>query len=270
MSSLQSIVGSVAGRLKGDLSYRVDGSLSDRQLLTVLWHRGWQTARGLPLRLFSRGVHGAVFRGRRVIVEHANQLSSGPGLILEDDAVIHALSRDGIQLGRNVTVGRGAMLVCTGVIAELGAGIRIGDRSAVGAGSFLGGQGGIAIGSDVIMGPAVRIFSENHNHGALDRPIRAQGQTRAAVAIGDDCWIGAGVTILAGVVIGGGSVVAAGAVVSRSIPPYAVAAGVPARVVRSRLPDEARAPMTAPTETARAAVLPPVPPRAEHAPRADR
>jgi acetyltransferase-like isoleucine patch superfamily enzyme len=200
----------------------------------VLWHRGRQVLRGLPLRAHARDVRGLVFRGRRVVVEHGYQLRAGAGLILEDGVHVGALSRDGISLGSNVTVGRGAVLACTGVLAELGVGITIGDRSAVGAGSFLGGQGGIVIGADVLLGPGVRIFSENHAHDALDRPIRAQGQRRAPVTIADDCWFGAGATILAGVTIGTGCVIAAGAVVTRDVPRYSIVAGVPARVIRSR------------------------------------
>lgn len=238
MSLLGPLVRSLVARIKGDPSYRIAADLGDRQLATVLWHRGRQYLRGVPLRLRARGVTGAVFRGRRAIVEHAYAFSSGPGLILEDGVWVNALSKRGISLGRNVTIARGATLTCTGVIAELGAGIVIGDRSAVGAGSFLGGQGGIHVGCDLIMGPAVRIFSENHNHGDVDLPIRAQGQTREPVTIEDDCWIGAGATILAGVTVGRGSVVAAGAVVTHTIPAYSVAGGVPARVLRSRRPEE--------------------------------
>ena len=54
------------------------------------------------------------------------------------------------------------------------------------------------------------------------------------VIIGDDVWIGDRVMILPGVEIGRGAVLAAGAVVTRDVPPYAVAAGVPARVIRDR------------------------------------
>jgi acetyltransferase-like isoleucine patch superfamily enzyme len=239
MSILASVAESLAARVKGDPSYRIALGLSDRQLVTVLWHRARQYMRGLPLRLRARRVRGAVFRGRRVVVEHAYALSSGAGLILEDGVLVHALSSQGVSLGRNVTVARGATLTCTGVIAELGTGISIGDRSAVGAGSFLGGQGGVRVGSDVIMGPAVRIFSENHNFDDVGVPIRAQGQSRAPVRIEDDCWIGAGVTILAGVTIGRGCVIAAGAVVTRDVPPFSVAGGVPAGILRSRLQEEA-------------------------------
>lgn len=242
MSILASLAESLASRIKGDPSYRIAPGLSERQLVTVLWHRGRQYVRGLPLRLRARGVRGAVFRGRRVVVEHAYALSSGPGLILDDGVLVHALSAQGISLGRNVTIARNSTLTCTGVIAELGTGIAIGDRSAVGAGSFLGGQGGIRVGNDVIMGPAVRIFSENHNFDDVDVPIRAQGQSRAPVTIEDDCWIGAGVTVLAGVTIGRGCVITAGAVVTRDVSAFSVAGGVPVKLLRSRLPGEASPP----------------------------
>jgi acetyltransferase-like isoleucine patch superfamily enzyme len=252
MSILASLAESLAARIKGDPSYRIAPELTDRQLATVLWHRGRQYLRGLPLRLRARGVRGTVLRGRRVVVEHAYALSSGPGLILEDGVLLHALSAQGVLLGRNVTIARGATLTCTGVIAELGIGIVIGDRSAVGAGSFLGGQGGIRVGNDVIMGPAVRIFSEDHTFDDVDVPIRTQGQSRAPVVIEDDCWIGAGVTILAGVTIGRGCVVAAGAVVTRDVPARSVAGGVPAQVLRSRLPEEPsllKSPVAPPAES---------------------
>ncbi|HEX3865282.1 MAG TPA: acyltransferase, partial [Gemmatimonadaceae bacterium] len=234
---LNAIIEGIIGRIKGDRGYRIAGDYTQRQLVTVLWHRGWQVIRGLPLRA-RPDVRGVVLRGRRVVVEHARQLAAGPGLVLEDGAHVNALSRDGIILGRNVTIARGASLVCTGVLSRIGIGIRLGDRSAIGAGSFLGGQGGIVIGDDVIMGPGVRIFSENHRYDSLHEPIRAQGEARAAVRIEDDCWIGSGATILAGVTIGTGCVVAAGAVVTRHVPAWSVAAGVPARVVRSRRPAE--------------------------------
>ena len=66
-----------------------------------------------------------------------------------------------------------------------------------------------------------------------------QDSVTAPVRIGRDVWIGANVVIMSGVTIGEGAVVGAGAVVSRDIPAWAVAVGVPAKVLRYRMPDQA-------------------------------
>lgn len=65
-------------------------------------------------------------------------------------------------------------------------------------------------------------------------PIQGHPTTKGDVVIGNDVWIGNGSTILSGVTIGDGAVVAAGAVVVKSIPPYAIVAGNPARIIRYR------------------------------------
>ncbi|MEE1104690.1 MAG: DapH/DapD/GlmU-related protein, partial [Ruminococcus sp.] len=68
-----------------------------------------------------------------------------------------------------------------------------------------------------------------------DIPMMEQGKLEPKpVTIGDDCWIGRRVMILPGVHIAEGCVIGAGAVVTKNIPPYSVAAGVPARVIKSR------------------------------------
>lgn len=59
-----------------------------------------------------------------------------------------------------------------------------------------------------------------------------------AIVIGNDCWIGEGVTFIAGVTIGDGAVILAGAVVTKDVPPYAIAGGVPAKVIRYRYNEE--------------------------------
>lgn len=91
----------------------------------------------------------------------------------------------------------------------------------------------IVIGNDLRMGPGTSIFASNHGSatGAL---MREQPMVERDVVIGNDVWLGSNVVVTAGVTIGDGAVIAAGAVVTRDIPPYAIAGGVPARVLRSR------------------------------------
>lgn len=66
----------------------------------------------------------------------------------------------------------------------------------------------------------------------------ADGKNKLAVVIGNDVWIGDGAMIMAGVHIGDGAVVAAGAVVTKDVEPYAIVAGVPAKVLRHRFEPE--------------------------------
>lgn len=94
-------------------------------------------------------------------------------------------------------------------------------------------EGKIELGNDVIVGP--NVYITNHNHGMVKSElIRKQPYIARDTVIGNDVWIGANVSILAGVHIGDGAVVAAGAVVTKDIPPYGIAAGVPAKVIKYR------------------------------------
>lgn len=112
--------------------------------------------------------------------------------------------------------------------------LQIGDGTWIGQHCFLHSAGGLIIGRDVGIGPGARIITSTHMDEGDDSPI-VRGQLRLApVTIEEGADIGVGVVILPGVTVGAGAQVGAGAVVTRDVPSYTVAAGVPARVVRSR------------------------------------
>lgn len=221
-------------KLKNDPNYKLEASHSDRDLFAVAWARFFQMIRGLFLKPFLKRSAGLVFAGAGVKIRHGYQISAGKNLIIDDNVSINALSTNGITIGNNVSIARDSILFCTGVIAHRGTGITIGDRTGIGARAFLAGQGGITIGNDVITGPNIQVFSENHNFVDLTRTIKEQGVTKQAVTIGNNCWLGGGTTILAGVILGDGCVVAAGSVVNKSFPANSIIAGVPAKLIKSR------------------------------------
>lgn len=89
---------------------------------------------------------------------------------------------------------------------------------------------------DVLLAAGVHIPSGGATHGTdeIDRPIRDQPGRRTVVTIGEGSWIGSGAIVMADV--GCHSVIGAGSVVTKPIPDYSIAAGSPARVIRSRRP----------------------------------
>ncbi len=74
--------------------------------------------------------------------------------------------------------------------------------------------------------------------GATDNRAFFEARAEQPISIGHDTWIGHGAVIMPGVTIGNGAVIGSNAVVTRDVPPYAVAVGVPAKVIRMRFPDD--------------------------------
>ena len=95
-------------------------------------------------------------------------------------------------------------------------------------------KGPIQLGANIQVGVNCSFYSYNHqyepDHLIQDQPLRTKG----GIMIGDDAWLGCGVTVLDGVTIGKGAVIGAGSVVTQDIPAGAIAVGVPARVINRR------------------------------------
>lgn len=108
--------------------------------------------------------------------------------------------------------------------------VHIGHHTRIGIGNTIIGP--VTIGNNVILAQNIVMSGLNHNYADIHTPIYLQGETTAMITVEDDCWIGANVVVTAGVTIGKHSVVAAGAILTKSIPPYSVAVGNPARVIK--------------------------------------
>ena len=134
-----------------------------------------------------------------------------------------------ISLGKNIYLGHRTILKGYHLNELI-----IGDDVWIGQNCFFHSAGGIRIGARVGIGPSVSILTSSHREEGRQVPILHSDLVLAPVVIEDDCDIGLGATLLPGIMIGRGAQIGAGAVVTHDVPAYAVAAGVPARVLRER------------------------------------
>jgi acetyltransferase-like isoleucine patch superfamily enzyme len=178
----------------------------------------------------------------------------GAGCFIEQN--VRVLVPRGVYLGRRVMVGEGCFLDAhsAGGRIELqddvwlsrGSYFITGDSEIiVGPSTYIGhrcliyGHANVRIGRDVLMANDVQLICGNHTFARRDVPIRTQPTVEEPITVGDDVWLGASTIVLGGVTIGQGCVVGAGSVVTRSLPPYSIARGIPAKVVGERGQDTA-------------------------------
>jgi acetyltransferase-like isoleucine patch superfamily enzyme len=145
-----------------------------------------------------------------------------------------------VQAKENVTPRRRPTIDPTSIISPL-ASIRFDERVEIGARATIGPWccvwGGWSrtwarVGADALLSPGVILVAGNHGMDGTG-PIRDQPFIELDVEIGEGAWIGAHAVVV-GCRVGRGAVVGAGAVVTSDIPYYAIAVGIPARVVGSR------------------------------------
>lgn len=219
----------------GKKNYQVDKHISKRELFIILVEKSFCLIRGFYYRLFFKKCEGLLFVGKRCKIKHCHKISVGKTITIGDNVEINALSLSGIKFGSNVSIQRNTIIECTGVIRQLGEGLEIGNNVGIAQNCFIQVRGKVSIGNDVMFGPGVSIFSEDHGFSEISIPMIEQAEIRQGVTIESDVWIGSRAIILDNVTIGKGSIIAAGSVVKTSVPPYSIVVGMPGKVIRSRL-----------------------------------
>ena len=133
-----------------------------------------------------------------------------------------------LELGRWSWVGHGCK------IRSHEGTVSIGAKSVLGQECTISSFQHVSIGRECVIADRVMLIDFDHGMVEVDRPIRLQGIYKRDVRVGNNVWIGYGACILRGVTIGDNAVIGTSAVVTRDVPPNAVVAGVPARILRMR------------------------------------
>ncbi len=211
--------------------FTLDPAVTSTVILSLAWTKFWSLVRSWKIILYGK-IPGLYFFGTGVKLYNARNMKFGKWVQLEDNVYLGALGTAPIELGNNVKIGAYSRVIISTSFNNVGKGIKIGDNVGLGEFAYLGGAGGLEIGSDCIIGQYLSCHPENHNYDNPDELIRLQGVTRKGIKIGKNCWIGAKVTVLDGVTVGDNCVIAAGAVVTKSMPDNVIIGGVPARILK--------------------------------------
>lgn len=172
--------------------------------------------------------------GNNIVIRHSKKIILGNNVIIDDNVLLDAKGSEnsGITLKDDVFIGRNSIISCKGgeIILE--------ERANVGFNCEIFSSNKVVIGKDNLIAAYTYVVGGgNYKLERTDIPINQQPdfEGKGGVITEEDVWLAAHVVLLDGTKIGKGSVVAAGAVVSGEIPPYSIAGGVPAKVIKSRV-----------------------------------
>lgn len=232
----------------GALSTYADVVVGNRRLRAILKYElvtslfgNWPGVAGLALRrIFYRGLFRRCGRqaviGRNVTLRHPHRITLGDRVVIGDGCTLDAKGRggEGIVIRDNVFLGTGSIL------SMAGGGIEIDEGANIGSYCRIGTFGRTRIGKKALLAAYCYVVGATHRTDRLDIPILDQpNDTKGGAVVGDGTWLGARVTVLDGVTVGRDAIVGAHAVVTHDLPDYAVARGIPAKVVRRRTEEEA-------------------------------
>jgi acetyltransferase-like isoleucine patch superfamily enzyme len=188
----------------------------------------WLRSKLYPLLLGQSG-RGVTF-GVGVVLRHPHKIRLGDNVVIDDYCCLDAKGTDnrGIDIGAQAFVGRNTILSCKNgdiVIdeaANLGFNVEVFSASRV------------RVGRKVLIAAYTYLVGGDHLYDRTDIPVLEQGRTARGIEVDDHAWLGAHVVVTDGSRVGRDAIVGAGAVVVGEIPDFAIATGIPAKVVRDR------------------------------------
>jgi acetyltransferase-like isoleucine patch superfamily enzyme len=193
---------------------------------------GWPMLRGLVWSLVRLRRPNGLLLGPHISFVMGGRLHAGRGASIGGYSYVDCSAEHGVVLADRVTIRERAWIQGRSGLNQPADGLWVGTGSYIGPNAVLGIGGAIRIGAGVQIGAGFTVSAESHEADP-DGSFVSGHVSRRGVVVGDRCWIGNNVCVLDGVEIGEGCVIGAGSVVTRSLPPFSLAVGAPARVRRT-------------------------------------
>lgn len=201
-------------------------------MLTSAWVPG---ALGLFLRgklyplILGRVGRNVVF-GAHVTLRHPHKITIADNVVIDDQCCLDAKGTDnrGIMIGQGVFVGRNTILSCKN------GDIVIDDFANLGFNCEIFSASRVRVGKRILMAAYTYLVGGDHLYDRVDIPVLEQGRTAQGIEVDDNVWLGSHVVVTDGSRVGRDAIIGAGAVVVGEIPEFAIATGIPAKVIRDR------------------------------------
>jgi acetyltransferase-like isoleucine patch superfamily enzyme len=204
------------------------------ELLTGIFSN-WPGAFGIFLRsIFYRFLFKKIGKdvnfGRNITIRHPHKITIGNNVVIDDNCMLDAkgTTNKGIEIKNGVFIGRNTILVCKD------GNITIEENTNISYNSELCSANDLNIGKNSLISAYVFFVAGDHTYNITDKPIIEQAGRSQGINVGENCWFGVKSTVFDGVNIGNDSIIGASAVINSDIPPFSVAVGIPAKVIKSR------------------------------------
>jgi acetyltransferase-like isoleucine patch superfamily enzyme len=168
--------------------------------------------------------------GVNVVLRHPHKIRIGDDVVIDDGCCLDAkgTNNEGISIGDGVFIGRNTILSCKN------GDIIVDDHANIGFNSEIFSAARVRLGKNALVAAYVYLVGGDHLYDRVDTPVLQQGRTARGIEVDDNVWLGAHVVVSDGSRVGRDAIIGAGAVVIGDVPPFHIAAGVPAKIIRDR------------------------------------
>lgn len=208
------------------------GNFSNIDILRIFFFRSVNLLRGNIYLLFHLKRVNWFFLGSNSKFIGFEKMYFGNTVSIGSRVKISALGSSKYIFGNNFSIRDYSVIESFGSIKKESGILKIGNNVGVSENCLFAIRGNLYLGNDVIIGPGVKIFTENHSFEMNGSAFRIQNEIRKDVFIGNNVWIGSNVTILPGIHVEDNVVIAAGAVVNKDLVSGSLYGGIPVKLLK--------------------------------------